>query len=245
MLVKNEGKETFSLHDIGVAASHVDYNGESAPALWTNLMLSLGVEGAIDIGGGVIHGNEPTQAVFFTTRAFKLVDRLFNPRQTLAQVDIQTTKQFARFLQSCKDNIPTFPISQMLSCAVDGESFQQTMNIKNRYSDSIDPTMVVFYANEPASGFFAIVAKTYAQASSAERARMLQIGGSEIEIALRKNKHQTIVLWIKMLLSIVGKEVLLKKLSNIYAPWTSTGPGDGDEESLAAFEKFKAQYGLA
>ena len=57
--------------------------GGKAPVIWTGIMRSLGYEGFTDRSGiGLIHGNEPCQAVFFSLKAIKLVEILPNVRKS-------------------------------------------------------------------------------------------------------------------------------------------------------------------
>lgn len=57
------------------ARGGVRYNSQG----WNNLLRNLGYNGFVDRQGlGVIHQNEPTQAVFLTTKAFKVVDLILN-----------------------------------------------------------------------------------------------------------------------------------------------------------------------
>lgn len=44
---------------------------------WTKLLLELGYDYAEDDGKGIIHPAEPTQAVFFTPKAYKVIDEVF------------------------------------------------------------------------------------------------------------------------------------------------------------------------
>ncbi len=57
-----------------------DQDRIKSAARWSHLLINLGFDGCIDRGDFIIHGNEPEQAVFFTTRAFNVVDRINNPR---------------------------------------------------------------------------------------------------------------------------------------------------------------------
>lgn len=52
--------------------------GKSHAATWTMLFNFLGIHGCIDIGAGIIHSSEPTQAVFFNKRAIKNIERTHN-----------------------------------------------------------------------------------------------------------------------------------------------------------------------
>lgn len=45
---------------------------------WNHLFRYIGVDGCIDNGTGIIHGSEPWQAVFFSKRAIKNNERMYN-----------------------------------------------------------------------------------------------------------------------------------------------------------------------
>lgn len=51
---------------------------ERAPVIWTKLMLACGIHGVVDPGAGVIHENESTQAVFFSTSVLDIWERVYN-----------------------------------------------------------------------------------------------------------------------------------------------------------------------
>lgn len=49
------------------------------PVAWNKLFRLIGIDGAVDTGGvGIIHGSEPTQAVFFSVNSVKNVKRYYN-----------------------------------------------------------------------------------------------------------------------------------------------------------------------
>ncbi|RLA60039.1 MAG: hypothetical protein DRQ78_09880, partial [Epsilonproteobacteria bacterium] len=57
----------------------VRYNAQG----WNNILRRLGYNGFVDrSGSGLIHSNEPTQAVFLSTRAFTVVDMIENKSYT-------------------------------------------------------------------------------------------------------------------------------------------------------------------
>ena len=60
------------------------------PAMWTRLMLDIGIDGVVD-NGNIIHANEPVQAVFFNIRAFKIVDQFENPRKATEEIKVVTS----------------------------------------------------------------------------------------------------------------------------------------------------------
>lgn len=51
--------------------------GKAAVA-WNSIFRSIGVDGVVDNGAGIIHENEPTQAVFFSSKIIKRVERVAN-----------------------------------------------------------------------------------------------------------------------------------------------------------------------
>lgn len=61
-----------------VAREISEVRGGSTPAIWNWIFRSLGVVGVIDLGHGTIHKNEPTQAVFFSTKSIKVLGRIPN-----------------------------------------------------------------------------------------------------------------------------------------------------------------------
>lgn len=52
-------------------------NGKPAVA-WNSIFRSIGIDGVVDNGAGIIHENEPTQAVFFSSKSIKSVERVDN-----------------------------------------------------------------------------------------------------------------------------------------------------------------------
>lgn len=52
--------------------------GKSPPIGWNKLMRMIGIDGVVDPGVGIIHVNEPTQAVFFSIRAVVGAQRHIN-----------------------------------------------------------------------------------------------------------------------------------------------------------------------
>ena len=52
--------------------------GISKPTAWNWIFRQLGIDGFIDEGDGIIHENEPTQAVFFSKKSVDLIERVAN-----------------------------------------------------------------------------------------------------------------------------------------------------------------------
>ena len=55
-----------------------DAHGNKRYQLWNHFCRKLGIDGFIDYGEGYIHSNEPTQAVFFRSTAFKVEEVIVN-----------------------------------------------------------------------------------------------------------------------------------------------------------------------
>lgn len=53
-------------------------NGGRDPVRWNVLLRELGYQAVTDHGHGIIHQNEPNQAVFFSKKAIKVIDRIKN-----------------------------------------------------------------------------------------------------------------------------------------------------------------------
>ena len=62
--------------------------GIAKPLAWNWLFRQLGIDGVVDEGEGIIHENEPTQAVFFSMDNVELLERVdnkYNPEQMTDQ----------------------------------------------------------------------------------------------------------------------------------------------------------------
>lgn len=53
-------------------------NSDSPAVAWNKLFRSIGIDGVIDTGVGIIHNSEPTQAVFFSINAIAANERVAN-----------------------------------------------------------------------------------------------------------------------------------------------------------------------
>lgn len=70
---------------------------DAGPTRWTRLLLSLGVTAICDMGAGIIHPSEPTQAVFLSPKAYKVLDsfKTESIRKTHTEDERQTTHKHA------------------------------------------------------------------------------------------------------------------------------------------------------
>ena len=66
------------------------------------ILRKLGYNGLIDRGAGIIHRAEPTQAVFFTTDSFKLLERIDNK---ITKVDLDIDPDMVSTIPTSKGNI--------------------------------------------------------------------------------------------------------------------------------------------
>jgi len=60
---------------------------KNAPVIWNKIFRSIGIHGCVDYGAGIIHENEPTQAVFFSTEGIRDVERVLNKWDELSQIE--------------------------------------------------------------------------------------------------------------------------------------------------------------
>lgn len=72
----------FAAHDISIDRLSEPDNGKSvysrSAAAWNGIMRKLGIDGVVDPGLMLIHENEPTQAVFFSTKPLEHVTTILN-----------------------------------------------------------------------------------------------------------------------------------------------------------------------
>jgi hypothetical protein len=54
------------------------YRGKTNSVTWNKLFRDVGIDGFIDMGKGIIHPSEPTQAVFFSMKPIRVLDRVQN-----------------------------------------------------------------------------------------------------------------------------------------------------------------------
>lgn len=68
--------------------------------LWNKLFRELGIDGVVDLGNEIIHSNEPTQAVFFTTSALTHVQRVHNKHSPTAISNGKRTGEYRKKFSS-------------------------------------------------------------------------------------------------------------------------------------------------
>jgi hypothetical protein len=60
------------------AKHHDSYAKKGYNVLFRQVFTAAGYDGIIDNGNGIIHSNEPTQAIFFNIKNLKIIDLIFN-----------------------------------------------------------------------------------------------------------------------------------------------------------------------
>lgn len=56
--------------------------GRTPAVVWNSVFRAMGIGAVVDHGNGIIHENEPTQAVFFSMESFELVERIRNGKSS-------------------------------------------------------------------------------------------------------------------------------------------------------------------
>lgn len=82
-----------------------------APVQWSVLLRQIGYDGAVDYKGkGVLHENEPVQAVFFTKKNTKVLDVIYNRTQadeyTIDQIVSKRPDLFTRMFTKGRIDLP-------------------------------------------------------------------------------------------------------------------------------------------
>lgn len=84
-----------------VASSYGRLYGAHPPSVWNKIWRNvLGVKAIVDLGGGIIHYNEPTQAVFFEKTSFDVVEKIDNtdnPQREVRVTDGWSTRKSGYF----------------------------------------------------------------------------------------------------------------------------------------------------
>lgn len=90
--------------------------GQKAPVLWNAILRRLGYRGFVDIHGeGIIHPNEPIQALFLTRDVLKPIDIVENKMRTSAAAILAEVKgRVAAWLQKIQRQITTPAIDRVI-----------------------------------------------------------------------------------------------------------------------------------
>lgn len=85
---------------------------------WNKLFRDVGIDGFIDMGKGIIHPSEPTQAVFFSMKPIQVLDRIENKyspdRREKSQLKGQAKKEeFERLIKEFRQVLATGDIKEI------------------------------------------------------------------------------------------------------------------------------------
>ena len=220
---------------------------DNVPALWTRLMLDIGVDAVVDYGDGIIHGNEPTQAVFFTTKAFRVVDRIFNPRQEMKKgIDINRDQDFADLLRFTGQKTEPSRLIDLVSAIINKSGYDQQWLTLHPYTRKLMSSKVEFF---PWNGMnvtrLVKIAGTFVAkiANDQQKAAYLDQGCRAVASNFQQRDKHAMLAWIDFMKAFASKEDIAKGCGIIFAHYSADGPRH-DAETLAALEKFKTAFGL-
>lgn len=91
-------------------------------AIWNKLFREIGIAGAVDHGVGIIHSNEPNQAVFFSIDAITDIKRVYNKwsPEAIEQSQENGSETIER-IQQFADKIKGRSVDQIAMAFADGE----------------------------------------------------------------------------------------------------------------------------
>ncbi len=153
MMAQSGGE--IEIDQLSEVVGQVDRYDERASSMWTRLMLDIGILAVIDdAGNGIIHNNEPYQAVFFSTKAFRPVDRFPNPRARIKTKPILTSYEFRRKLTQTMNASPN-SILNMIDNAYYNPNELKQYNIasKHPYTNEFDNRFTYFQPTEPVENY--------------------------------------------------------------------------------------------
>lgn len=183
---------------------------KAAAPLWTRLMRDIGVDGVVDYSGGIIHGNEPTQAVFFTTSALKLVDRIDNPRQQIGRIQVGTAQQFYRALAKTVTSYNNSTVVKMLDwiAAPDGPDALFNLSAVHPVTQKAESIKVALALHEPAENFFkaaGMLARS-SKISEYQRGHILTTIAYKVSHCMYVGDKKTALMWFNYGNLILGNE---------------------------------------
>jgi hypothetical protein len=102
------------------------YRGKTRSVTWNKLFRDVGIDGFIDMGKGIIHPSEPTQAVFFSMKPIQVLDRVENKyspdTREKEQFKGQAKKEeFERLIKEFRQIIATGDIKEIENWISDAE----------------------------------------------------------------------------------------------------------------------------
>lgn len=101
--------------DVGTDFSQLRLRVEATtPNEWARVFLSLGYQGVVDTGHQIIHQNEPSQAVFFSSNAVEAVDMVQKPTDEYQSAQPDDIMQIKRAVAAGK-SLSGIPIKEQLA----------------------------------------------------------------------------------------------------------------------------------
>jgi hypothetical protein len=211
--------------DIGMLAYTVDNISKEikgAPAAWTRLFLDIGVSGVVDYGSGIIHSNEPTQAVFFSPQAFKVAARITNPRKKVERTVITTSQELMRaltrvgYLEPMTRRAVYFNLLKVVAEYEEGDGdalydFKGT----NPHTQTHVSVKIAFRPKEWPESYFKVMSKIIK--SSGENAMVYADAACHsLVVAVRGGDQQGIVLWCNFILDLISEEEMKALIKREY-----------------------------
>ena len=101
--------------------------GKSNSITWNKLFRDVGIDGFIDMGKGIIHPSEPTQAVFFSMKPIQVLDRVEN-KYSPDTIEKQKYKgqakkeEFERLIKEFRKILATGDIAEIENWMADAET---------------------------------------------------------------------------------------------------------------------------
>ena len=117
-----------------------DERGGGSTAKWTHILLKdLGYDGVVDDSGeGVIHKNEPSQAVFFNRAALEIIEIIQKPEEISKARELFSSRKLASLIKN--PNFSTTEFSELLKKELTNPKF----NIKDFLSEEDIPEPALF-----------------------------------------------------------------------------------------------------
>jgi hypothetical protein len=113
-----------------VAEMIAEKTGKKQIVIWNKLFRELGIDGCVDEGVGIIHSNEPTQAVFFSTDAIRDVKRVLNkwsPEEV--EIGVEKGQKYKQKAQILAKQINQMTPDQIYSAFNTGNFDQHAINL--------------------------------------------------------------------------------------------------------------------
>lgn len=177
---------------------------EGGASMWTRVMLDIGVKGVVDLGGQIIHANEPTQAVFFSTEMIHVVDRITNPRK-IPDLEIKTPRQFSWLLSklSTSDNMTVARsiITGILSTTISGGRNTSSLWVKGD-NDGRKQINVIFEPTAPPKEYFELFAKFALKLEPNQKKQASNIIANYIEDDYMKGVKEHIQIYIDFIRTV-------------------------------------------